>query len=138
MRSSRRNERRKPGSRCDVKSSPKTNDRPQSVTEADINRWIDQDPVIAGLTAKLAKDEALFNAENHRIRGIARNAASDPAMLRLKDDIAGSRRFLKNKRAALRPVAIRQLRDQEKTDHGRRETMGPSRSWRCSATSSSA
>ncbi len=86
------------------------------VTEADINRWIDQDPIIAGLTAKLAKEEERYSAENRRIRGIARNAASDPAMLQLQRDMAASRKFLEKKRKALRSIAIQQLQDQEKTD----------------------
>jgi polysaccharide biosynthesis transport protein len=85
-------------------------------SEADINRWIDQDPVIADLTAKLTRDEDRFNSERLSIRGIARNAGADPAMQKMTQDIAARRKSLKSKRAALRPVAIRQLEDQEHGD----------------------
>jgi hypothetical protein len=88
----------------------------EPTTEAEIKHWMDQDPVIAGLIAKLAKDEERFKAENLRIRALARSGEADPAMRLLKNDIAASRKSLESKRAERRLIAVQQLQDQKKSE----------------------
>jgi hypothetical protein len=85
-------------------------------TEAEINQSIDQDPVIAGLSDKLAEYEEQLNAESSRSRALARSGAKDPALAALKQRIGASRKSLASKRAALRPNAIKQLQDQNKSN----------------------
>jgi len=104
----------RPGEAGDETTSP-------SVTEADVVGWIDKDPIIASLVAKLAHDEQQLNTADAQIRKAARNPAGDPVTRRLRDDLAATRRLLQSKRAALRPTAIRQLREQ---DHGDQVTRG--------------
>ena len=86
------------------------------VTEADINQWIDQDPVIASLYDKLDKSEERLHTETAQRRLVSRNAASDPGLRRLRVDVEATRKLIKNKRAALRSVAIQQLAEQEKSE----------------------
>ena len=56
-----------------------------SVTEADINRWIDQDPVIAGLFDKLDQARRAIERGDRTFRKLARNAGADPVLQRLRD-----------------------------------------------------
>ncbi len=87
-----------------------------TVTEADIDKWIDQDPSIADLTAKLAHDQQRLDAESARIKTVTRKPLSDPVLRRLKTDLVATEKLLLSKRAKLRPIAIRQLREQDKNN----------------------
>ncbi len=86
------------------------------VTEADINRWIDQDPQIASLFDKLEKSEERLHAETARIRKLSRNPGSDPVLQKLRVDLKAISDMIKDKRAKLRPSAIRELEQQDSTE----------------------
>ncbi|MFI5457360.1 MAG: polysaccharide biosynthesis tyrosine autokinase [Isosphaerales bacterium] len=92
------------------------------VTEDDINAWIDGEPSIASLIAKLAQDEQKLNSETAHFRVAARNPSGDPLLKRIQRDVAATRKLLKSKREALRPVAIKQLEEKDRsnpiTPHG--------------------
>jgi len=86
------------------------------VSEAEINEWIDKDPSIAALAAKLAKDETQLNTETAHFRVAVRNYASDPMLKRMQRDVIATRQLLKKNRAELRPVAIRALQGTDSSD----------------------
>jgi len=92
----------------------------RSVSEGDIERAIDQDQTMAGLTAKLAGLEEQFNSEMTHLRRLARNDANDPLRGKLRDQIEANKRLLASRRKALRPVVIRQLEQQEIVEQGAR------------------
>jgi len=93
-----------------------------SVTEADIEKWIDQEPGIAKLAAKLARDEERLNAEAPHIRGVARKPQSDGMLRMLQRDLIATQKLLKSKRAEQRPIAIRQLQEKDSSDQVTRGT----------------
>ena len=86
------------------------------VTEADIDDWIDREPSIAALVDKLEQDEQRLNTETAHSRATVRNWASDPLLIRMRRDLAATRKMLNSKRAALRPIAIRQLQGKERSE----------------------
>ena len=88
----------------------------QPVPEADIRRMIDQEPGVATLAAKLASAEEQLSSEGAHIKSVARKGASDPAYKRLTDYINVTRKSLANRRAAVRPLVIRKLQEEGKTD----------------------
>ncbi len=81
-----------------------------SVSEADVDEWIEHDPSIAKLVAKLAHEEDVLNSESAHVRAAARKPAADPMLRRIRQDLAATQKLLKSKRAELRPTAIRELR----------------------------
>ena len=103
-----------------------------SVAEADINEWIDRDPSIAQLVAKVARDEGLLTSRRlHTSEGTSPQRSSDPSLVRLSKISPPRRKSLKDKRAALRPTAIKALQEMRVTVRPQ-AAMGTSRSWRCS------
>ena len=99
----------------------KTRSQPQEnpvepVREADINQWIDQNPIIAQLETQLTNQESQLNAHKTLLGASARGGGGgDPALKHLRDSVAATQKLLKSKRAELRPIAIRQLRDQNRS-----------------------
>jgi polysaccharide biosynthesis transport protein len=82
-----------------------------TVSESDINEWIDQHPDIVSLFDRLAHDKQLLSSETDSIRSISRNAGADPVLRRLRVAVQATEKMIRSERAALRPVAIRQLRE---------------------------
>jgi capsular exopolysaccharide synthesis family protein len=80
-----------------------------SISEADIDGWIDRDPAVAKLTATLAQEEEKLNSESGHIYANSRKPSADPVLRRIRQDMAATQKLLKSKRAALRPIAIREL-----------------------------
>lgn len=95
---------------------PQAETMPRSVSEADINEWIDQHPDIASLFDRLAHDEQLLSSETARIRAVSRSAGSDPVLRRLRIAVDATTKMIKSKRAALRPVAIRELQERDSSE----------------------
>jgi capsular exopolysaccharide synthesis family protein len=86
-----------------------------TVTEADINRWIDKDPYVEALFDKLDQCEERLNAETARLRKLSRNAGADPVLQRLRTDKKAIQDMIKSKRSSLRSLAERELQDQAGT-----------------------
>jgi capsular exopolysaccharide synthesis family protein len=87
----------------------------RTVSEADVEAAIDQHPTIAKLTARLAAEQDQLAAGQANFRAVARNGPKkgDPTLKRLRDAVVETARVLEQQRKALRPVAVRQLEQQE-------------------------
>src|SRR5271157_737254 len=108
---------RKRRAEVQLKTRPQPEENPvEPVREADINQWIDQSPIIAQLETQLTNQESQLDAHTTLLRSSARGGgAGDPALKHLRDSVAATQKLLKSKRAALVPIAIRQLRDQNRS-----------------------
>jgi capsular exopolysaccharide synthesis family protein len=111
-------QKRKLQARLKVKAQrpAESRDEAPSVSEADINDWIEHDPSIAKLVATLAQEEEKLNSETSHVRAAARKPAADPILRRIRQDVAATQKLLKSKRAALRPEAIRALQEKGSSD----------------------
>ncbi len=87
-----------------------------SVSEADINKWIDRDPRIAKLTATLAQEEERLSQETGHVRSAARKPLADPFLRRIRQDRDATKKSLEDKRKALRADAIRALQEKDSSD----------------------
>ncbi len=87
-----------------------------TITASDIERVIDQDPEIAHLIGKITDLEERFNREKVHLGRVSRNAASDPVLVQLRDDLGAAKKSLASRRKAIRPQAIRQLQRQGKVE----------------------
>jgi polysaccharide biosynthesis transport protein len=87
-----------------------------TITEVDIERAIDQDPDIANLIGKVADLEEKFNMEKAHLGRVARNAASDPVLVRMRGELGATRKSLASRRKEMRSQVIRQLEKQEKVE----------------------
>jgi capsular exopolysaccharide synthesis family protein len=85
----------------------------RAVSEAEIDDWIDREPAIASLKSKLARDEQVLSSQKAVLEQVARNPSADPALKRLQRAVNATRRLLESQRAALRPIAIKQLQEQD-------------------------
>jgi capsular exopolysaccharide synthesis family protein len=79
------------------------------VSESDINQWIDRHPDVASLFDKLAHEKQVLSSETARIQAISRNAGADPVLRRLRVAVQATEKMIRSTKAALRPIAIRQL-----------------------------
>ncbi len=100
-----------------LKTRSKPEENPvEPVREADINQWIDQSPIIAQLESELASEQAQLSEHMTFWRTAARGGgAGDPALKHLRDSVAATQKLLKSKKVELRPLAIRQLRGQNRS-----------------------
>jgi len=80
-----------------------------SFSEAEIDEWIEHDPAVAGLAAKLAHEEDAWQTANARLHAAARKPLADPSLRHLKQEKAATEQALKSKRAELRAIAVREL-----------------------------
>ncbi len=103
----------RPEERPDQKSAP-------SVSEAEINEWIDREPSVAKLVATLAQEEKRLNAETAHVRSATRKPSTDPLLRRMRQDLAATEELLKSKREALRPIAIRALQEKGGSNQAKR------------------
>ncbi len=103
----------RPEERHDQKSAP-------SVSEAEINEWIDREPSVAKLVATLAQEEKRLNAETAHVRSASGKPSADPVLRRMRQDLAATEKLLKSKREALRPIAIRALQEKGGSDQAKR------------------
>ncbi len=87
-----------------------------SVTQADIERAIDQDATIQALTDKLTRQEEYFATEMAHLRRSVRKWESDPATTRLHQDLEATKKSLAIRRKALRPMVLRQLQEHGVTE----------------------
>ena len=92
-----------------------------SVSDADIDEWIERDPSVANLAAKLAEDEDRLKSETLHVRNVARKGARDQSLKHMQNEVQELRKELGAERAELRPEAIRTLErkgssDQAETD----------------------
>ncbi len=92
--------------------------RRQSIPEAEIRHWVDEHPDVVRLFDRLADEEERLASQTARLRSIARAGAGDPSLKPLRVAVDATRKMINDKRAALRPVAIRELREEEQTDKG--------------------
>jgi len=87
-----------------------------SVAEADVNRLIEQDPGVARLVAKLSGMKEKWESESSHMRTINRKGTADPGLKLLRDNYKATQTALASLRAQLRPMAIRQLQEQDVGD----------------------
>ncbi|MGO9462947.1 MAG: polysaccharide biosynthesis tyrosine autokinase [Isosphaeraceae bacterium] len=87
----------------------------QSISDAEIDEWIEHEPSIANLAAKRAHQEEALNTAIARARASSRRPAADPSLRHLRQDMAATEKLLNSKRAELRPTAIRELKQKEVT-----------------------
>jgi succinoglycan biosynthesis transport protein ExoP len=85
-------------------------------SEADIDALVDQERSVAALLDTLDQQEEQLNAKVVELRRVLRNPNSEPLLQRLRSEIKATRRLLAQRRAAVRPIAIRQLEGQAVDD----------------------
>src|SRR5262249_52973425 len=83
------------------------------VSSAEVDRLVEQDPGVGGLTASLADMEQRLALESSHIRQVARNSAMDPVVKKLRDEVASLRATLSKRRGAVRRLVIRELQAPE-------------------------
>jgi polysaccharide biosynthesis transport protein len=87
-----------------------------SITQADIERAIDQEPTVRLMINKLAQQEEQFESEMAHLRTTVRNWRYDPAGIQMREKLEVSRKSLASRRKALRPVVLRQLQENAGND----------------------
>jgi capsular exopolysaccharide synthesis family protein len=83
------------------------------VSSAEVDRLVGQDPGVSDLVANLADLERRLALESSHSRQVARNAAMDPVVKKLRDEVTSLRAALAKKRGEVRRVVIRGLQDPE-------------------------
>jgi capsular exopolysaccharide synthesis family protein len=96
---------------------PLTETAARTISEADIERAIDQHPAIAALNTRLATEENQLATATANLRMVSRNGSrGDPALKRLKDELAQTEKLIDKERKRLRPSVVRRLQEQDRTD----------------------
>jgi polysaccharide biosynthesis transport protein len=85
-------------------------------SKADIDALVDQDPNVARLVGQLAYEEARLSKHSEYMRQSSRGGLTDPSVKKLKLDVAATAKLLKNQRAELRPIIVRELRGQDRNE----------------------
>jgi capsular exopolysaccharide synthesis family protein len=80
---------------------------------SEVDRLVDQDPGVNGLSQKLADMEQRLALESSHSRQVARNSAMDPVAKTLRDEVASLRAALAKKRGVVRRLVIRELQNPE-------------------------
>jgi polysaccharide biosynthesis transport protein len=87
-----------------------------SISQADIERAIDQDPTVQAMIGKLAQQEERYESEMAHLRSAVRNWRNDPAAIQMRERLETSRKSLASRRKALQPIVLRQLQQHAGSD----------------------
>ena len=83
-----------------------------TVSNAEVDRLIEQDPKICALSANLANMQQRLASESAHSKQVARNSAMDPVLNGLRAEVASLKKSLARERAAIRPIVmIRQIQN---------------------------
>ncbi|MHB1556393.1 MAG: polysaccharide biosynthesis tyrosine autokinase [Isosphaeraceae bacterium] len=100
---------------------PEAIPEPASISEAELNRLVDQHPAVAELIAELAERELQLQTQMANLRRVARHAVTDPAIQALQFTVKDLRGRVERSRRKVRPEVRRQAEQQVVIDQ---ETEG--------------
>jgi capsular exopolysaccharide synthesis family protein len=92
-----------------------------SISEAEVDRAIEQYPSIIDLRRQLADMDRRLGTETAHTRTVARKPVSDPIIKNMRGQVEALKTSLKRERLNLRPIVLRQLQNQ---DGGVRDSRG--------------
>jgi capsular exopolysaccharide synthesis family protein len=85
---------------------------PEPPSKAEIDRLVDQHPVVAELVEQLVQRQQLLDVEMAKLRRMSRKPAADPSVTALRRDVMGIEKSLALYRAKVRPEVIRRAQEQ--------------------------
>ena len=95
------------------------------VSNAEVDRLVEEDPGVSGLSSSLADMQHRLAAESSHSKQVARNSAMDPVVKKLREEVSSLKNSLTRRRAEIRRLVIRRLQDPESgIDPSKRDTTG--------------
>jgi capsular exopolysaccharide synthesis family protein len=82
-----------------------------TVSNAEVEKMIEQDPVVSGLRSKLLEMTDRLRSETAHTGRVARKSSMDPGLKALHDEVESLKKQIREKRESIRPDVIRFLQN---------------------------